>query len=355
MASRSVPDARLRSHRLTAPAQSVADAARHMLAVQSQEFRGGRWALGVRTRGAPTVRDVDAAFDRGEIVRSWTMRGTIHIVPARDLGWMLPITGERQFRGLASAHRREGLAGDDFARAEKITRAALRGGGRLTRDELFAVLDGGRVGTAGQRGYHLLVALSLRGVVCQGPVARRDDGTAREQHIVLAEEWVRDAVTPADPHAELFARYIVGHGPAGVGDFAWWSGLPLGTARRAAEAAATRLTVTGDGDDARYTAAPPRPRRSPRPPGVIALPPFDEYYLSYADRSAVCAPELLDRVGPSKNGMVAAVLIASGQVVGRWTHAVAVRREVPELFRPEAAHADDVTAALERYRTFTGA
>lgn len=354
MVPRSVRDARLRSHRLTAPAPTVADAARHMLAVQSQDFRGGRWALGVRTRGAPTVRDVDAAFDRGEIVRSWTMRGTIHIVPARDLGWMLAITGERQFRGLASAHRREGLDGDDFARAERIARAALRGGGRLTRDELLGVLTSGGVETAGQRGYHLLVALSVRGVVCQGPVARREDGTAREQHIVLAEEWVRDAATPADPHAELFARYIVGHGPAGVSDFAWWSGLPLGAARRAAEAAAAGLAVTGDGDDARYT-APPGPRRSPRAPGVIALPPFDEYYLSYADRSVVCAPELLDRVGPSKNGMVAAVLVAGGQVVGRWTHAVALARGVPELFRPAVADADEVAAALERYRGFIGA
>ena len=38
---------------------------------------------------------------------------------------MLQITGERQFRGLASAHRREGLDGDHFARAEQITREAL--------------------------------------------------------------------------------------------------------------------------------------------------------------------------------------------------------------------------------------
>ncbi len=69
-----------------------------MLATQAQEFWGGRWALAARTRGEPTVRDVDAAFDRGEIVRSWTMRGTIHVIPARDLAWVLSVTGERQFR-----------------------------------------------------------------------------------------------------------------------------------------------------------------------------------------------------------------------------------------------------------------
>src|SRR5690606_36837851 len=42
---------RLRSHRLSAPAASVADAAAHLLATQAQEFWGGRWALALRSRG----------------------------------------------------------------------------------------------------------------------------------------------------------------------------------------------------------------------------------------------------------------------------------------------------------------
>ncbi len=87
---------RLRSHRLTAPAVSPGAAASHMLAVQSQDFTAGRWALATRTRGEPGLRDVDRAFDRGEIVRAWTMRGTLHTVPARDLRWVLSITAARQ-------------------------------------------------------------------------------------------------------------------------------------------------------------------------------------------------------------------------------------------------------------------
>ena len=62
-------DARLRSHRLSAPARSATDAARHLLAVQSQDFLAGRWALGVRTSGAPTLRSVDRTFARGALVR----------------------------------------------------------------------------------------------------------------------------------------------------------------------------------------------------------------------------------------------------------------------------------------------
>ena len=63
------------------------------------------------------------------------------------------------------------------------------------------MLEAGGVSTAGQRGYHLLVSLSLASVVCQGPVVPRPAGPTREQYIVLTEEWVTDAASPADPLA----------------------------------------------------------------------------------------------------------------------------------------------------------
>lgn len=356
MAPASVIERRRRSHRLSAPARDVVAAASHLLAVQAQDFGAGRWALGVRAAGAPTLRTVDAAFDRGELVRSWTMRGTIHVVRPGDLAWMLSLTAERQRRQAAATHRREGIDDAEAARAENVTRAALRGGGRLTRAELFAVLEAGRVSTAGQRGYHLIVALALRGVVCWGPVVPREGGPTREQYLVLCDEWIRSAATPAHPLAELFARYLDGHAPASVRDFAWWTGLPLTAARAAAEGAGERVTIVEEGADPLYAPAGAAPRRSPRSPDVVALPAFDEYYLAYADRTRVCAPALLDVVGPSKNGMVRPVLLARGEVVGVWTHSLAVGRHeddpVPELLVPGAASADEVGAALARYRAF---
>ena len=62
MKSASLLSERLRSHRLTAPAASVTDAAAHMLAVQSQDFTAGRWALAARTRREPTLHLVDRAL-----------------------------------------------------------------------------------------------------------------------------------------------------------------------------------------------------------------------------------------------------------------------------------------------------
>ncbi|MHC2999574.1 DNA glycosylase AlkZ-like family protein [Microbacterium sp. HJ5] len=347
---------RLRSHRLSAPAPTVLGAATHMLATQAQEFWGGRWAIAARTRGRTTVRDVDAAFDRGEIVRSWTQRGTIHLIPARDLAWVLGITGERQARQAAAVRRAEAIDDDEIARAERLARAALRGGNRLARKELFDVFEAGGVSTARQRGYHLLVALSLRTVVCQGPVVPRESGPTREQFLVLHDEWVTDAAAPADPLAELFFRYISSHGPAGARDFAWWTGLPLGVSRAAAERASDRLVVVDDLPEPLYAAAGERPRRSATAPDVVALPPFEEYYLSYVDRSVPCAPEFLKAIGPSMNGIVRPIIVARGEAIGVWTHSIAVGRHadtpVPELFTPGAATDAEVAAALDRYRDF---
>lgn len=345
---------RLRSHRLSAPAPTVAEAASHMLATQGQEFWGGRWALASRTAGRTTVRDVDAAFDRGEIVRSWTMRGTIHVIAGRDLAWVLGLTGERQARQAAAVRRVEGIDEAELDKAERLARAALVGGNRLSRKELFAVLEAGGVSTARQRGYHLLVGLSLRAVVCQGPVVPRESGPTREQFVVLAEEWVTDASSPPDPLAEYLVRYIDSHGPAGPRDFAWWSGLPLGMARDAAERAGDRLTLVGEEPEAQYvTTPPPRSRTAPE---VVALPPFEEYYLSYADRTVPCAPEFLAAIGPSMNGIVRPIIVARGEAIGVWTHSVAVGRHaddpIPELFTTDAATDAEVAAALDRYRDF---
>ncbi|MGP3535547.1 winged helix DNA-binding domain-containing protein [Microbacterium sp. RD1] len=349
-----VIERRLRSHRLVAPAASVLDAATHMLAVQSQDFLGGRWALGIRTRGAATFRDVDAALDRGDIVRAWTQRGTLHILPSRDLAWMLGVTGERQLRGAAPQHRRLGIDAAALVRAERIVRAALRGGNRLRRAELGDALASGGVDPAGQRGLHVLQALAFRGVVVLGPVVARVGAMTREQHVVLTEEWIDGVPAPPAPLGELAVRFVASHGPAGARDLAWWAGLPLGLAREGIAAAAGQITPVGNGPDAAYLAVEPAPRRAPAAPGVLALPPFDEYYLSYADRSAACAPEHLATVGPSANGIVQPIVLDRGRIAGVWRHSVARGRDTqhPEahIFGPVAP--DAVTAALARYAAF---
>ncbi|GAA2921328.1 hypothetical protein JOD62_000575 [Microbacterium keratanolyticum] len=346
---------RLRSHRLTAPARTPVEAASHMLAVQSQEFWGGRWALAARTRGAPTLRGIDAEFARGELVRAWTMRGTLHIIPAQDLAWVLQITGPRQRQQAAGRERQLGIDADVLARAEKALRHAIDDGMHgpgLTRDEAFAVLERIGIDPRAQRGVHILGALTVNGVLCQGPVVPRSDGVAREQIHVLVDRWIPDSAPPDDPLAELFRRYIKGHEPATAEDFAWWAGLTLSQAREAAARAASDLIEVSEG---RFSSAE-HPRRAAGAPRVLALPPFDEYYISYVDRSVVADADARAAVGPGANGMVRPVIVADGQVIGVWKHSTALGRHAdapqPDLFDTKAATAEEVDAALLRYARF---
>jgi len=364
---------RMAAHRLSGPAPDVVAAAQHMTATQAQEFWGGRWALAIRAAGEPTLSEVDAAFERGELIRSWTQRGTVHIVDPRDLEWMLSITSDRQNRQAAGIHRSLDIDDDPLARAEHAARAALRGGNRLTRPEFAAILAGAGVDTAGMRGNMILTALCRRAVMVLGPVVPREDAPTREQYLVAADEWITGAVTPADPLAEMLVRYLRGHGPATLADFRWWAGLPLRLARAAREGAGGRVAEVDDGvlveadAEAQAGAEPgadagaPRPDVGERPLGAdpLALPPFDEYYLSYADRTVAAPEDLVRVIGPSANGAVKPVLIDSGgSVVGTWKHSLAVGRHhlapVADLPDPGADPAS-VTAALARFSRFLAA
>ena len=64
-------------------APTPVEAVRRQLAVQGQQVSAVPHALIVRTPTG-TGGDVADAFERGDLVRSWPMRGTVHITTAAD-------------------------------------------------------------------------------------------------------------------------------------------------------------------------------------------------------------------------------------------------------------------------------
>jgi hypothetical protein len=339
---------RLRHHRLTAPARTVTDAARHLLCVQSQDYWGGRLALAARSRGG-RASQVDAAYDRGDLVRAWTQRGTLHTIPAGDLRWVLSVTAARTLAQSATRRAQLGLDDGTIARATDALVGALRGGGALTRAEALALWEAAGIPTTEGRGYHLLFHIALRGLICWGPTVRRDGFEPREQRIVLVDEWIGQHDAPDDPLAELFVRYIEGHGPASPEDFAWWAGLTKGDARRAAAAAADRLATIAVGGEMLFASAA-APRRAPGAAATHALPTFEEYYIAYADRSRVASFDVMAAAGPGKNGMVRALLLHEGEVVALWKPPPPAERATVEpafeLMRPAPEEA--IRVALDR-------
>ena len=91
--------------------------------------------MGDRVR-APrvTISDVDAAFEARAIVRSWPLRGTLHVVAAEDLKWLIATSAPGV---IASSQRRRDELGLDAktlaAKARDVAERALAGGERLTR------------------------------------------------------------------------------------------------------------------------------------------------------------------------------------------------------------------------------
>ncbi len=115
--------------------------------MQAQDLASGLWSLGARLPGW-TVSDVQGALERREALRTWPMRGTVHLVPPADARWMLELTGVRALAGAATRRTQLGLTDSDVDRSLDVLGAALAGGGRLTRAQCLADPPRGRRGDA---------------------------------------------------------------------------------------------------------------------------------------------------------------------------------------------------------------
>lgn len=298
------------------PFASPVEAVRWLTALQAQEPAGALTSVALRT----TTRsrdDVRSAFSRGEVVKSWPLRGTLHLVAAEDLGWMLPVFTPRVISGARKRHADLEIAERDVEETRAVTEELLSGGRAVSRTELFEAWEKAGQRTPAQRGYHLLWYLAQTGVVCFGPVR---DG---EQLIVLVAEWAPPArpMSPEEARAELALRYFRGHGPASLTDLVAWARLSLTEARAALSTVRPHLeTMLRDGEELFLDPATPeilaRFRREAR--GIALLPGFDEFVLGYRERRDIMTPETFDRVVPGGNGVFRATVVSAGRVIGTW-------------------------------------
>jgi len=335
----------------TGDLSTPADVVRWMLAMQAQDFPGAKWSVGLR---APRTSEatVDAAFHSAEVVRSWPMRGTLHLVPAEDLGWMLDLTAPRAIRSAASRRAALGIAEADTEQAREIAVASLSGGRALTRDAILASIAAGGVSTAGQRGYHLLWYLAQTGTLVLGAAQ------GRQQTFTLLDEWVREPrrLERDEALGELAYRYFRSHGPATARDLGRWSGLAIADVQRGLAVSGGLLTAL-DLDGVRYHLAPETLAQAPGAARVHLLPGFDEYFLGYGDRTAALASEHSAAVVPGGNGMFKPTVVADGEVVGTWRRTV-TRGEVlvePLLWGPlRGALHDGLVEAVGAYGAYLG-
>ncbi len=295
-----------------------------MLAIQAQDYLGGLWAIGARTRCSE--REVEQLLNDRKIVRSWPMRGTLHFVAAEDLRWLQQLLAPRVLAAGASRQRELGLDGRVLVKSESALIRVLEGGCALTREEMTAALERAKVSTEGQRGYHILVRLAMQGLLCFGP------RKGKSQTFVLLDEWIPKGkslqLDREDSLTMLARRYFAGHGPATERDLAWWSGLSPRDVRKAIALAHADLEEIVIHDvsywrgKASQGVSDARAKRdamgASADSDVHLLPPFDEILLGYKDRAATLDPSDAGKVNPGKNGMFLPIVISSGRVIGTW-------------------------------------
>jgi hypothetical protein len=312
------------------------EAVEHLVGLQSQAPDPPYTGLWTRLAGF-TPEDLAAAMRDRRVVRIALMRGTIHLVSARDCLWLRPVLEESLARSLASAFGRK-LVGADLAEVTALGRELVERE-PMTLGDLGAAL-------AERWPEHDPAALAnaVRNLVPLVQVPPRglwgESGPALH---TTAESWLGREADATDP-AVLVERYLAAFGPATVKDMQTWSG----TTRLAGvvERLVPRLRVFRDERGQRLYDLPD----APRPPGdapvpIRFLPEFDNILLSHADRSRILTEEQR-RLVFTRNGIIRSTFLVDGFVHGLW-RAEGDRDTVRLMVRPWSPLDDGARAGLE--------
>ena len=341
---------RLAAQRLTAdPFDDAGEVVEWLGAVQAQVFDEAKWSLGERTRSC-TDADVEAAFARGDIIRTHVLRPTWHFVARPDLRWLLRLTRPRVHGLNRYWYAQHGLDAKLFAHAHRVLAEALADGAPRTRTELAERLAASGIVADGPRLAYVLMHAELEEVICSGP--RR----GKQHTYALLDDRVplspRDELSRELAAAELVRRYFTSHGPATVKDFTTWSSLTVAETRAALERVGNALDVQVDEAGTAWYAAPPRGESTPRRGRTAFLiPMYDETIVAYQGLRVVLAqpvprPGLLDRA-----------IVIGGRTVGTWKRSLMPPRVTLEakLFAHLAgADARALDGATRRFGRFLG-
>lgn len=287
---------RLLSQRLApgAAASTPEEAARAVLGIQAQDLRAA--GLAIRAR-VPTA--VPTAIAEAELVRTWTVRGTVHLLAADDLPWLDALTGPRNRRRFDALMIKRG----NLATAEAIRPAALEilADGPMTRSALIERLDEHGLPSLGPHSINVLMPW----LASTGEVLGLADGSFRRAD-------PPPAVDADEALATLGRRYLAGYGPAGPEDLARWSGLPI-TACRRALAGVDDAVPAGAG----LLALPETARAEPDPPPVVLLGAFDTSMLGWRNREPFVAAADDKKLLPG-GGVIRPVVLVGGRATGTW-------------------------------------
>lgn len=327
---------------------SVKDLVGWMGAMQAQDYAMAKWAVGTRVPGA-TEAIVEQALHNGDILRTHVLRPTWHFVRPEDIRWMLALSAPQIMTSMRSRDRELGLDDALYKKTNRALEKMMTGQQHLTREEIMERLKKAKLATDSNQAWHIIVRAEIAGILCSGhPDAKNQTYTLLEERVPPQPEISRE-----DALARLARLYFNSHGPATVKDFAWWSGLPAAAVRTATEGLAAAFIAETIGTDTYWfpdsSHLPVAPKNS-----VYLLPAFDEYLISYKDRTA--AIRLSDQAKAfTNNGIFRPVIVVNGEVTGIWSRNQKKDKVVvtPDFLKPPAkATLQHLYKAAETYGRF---
>jgi len=157
----------MHSQRLLGPRpKTVPGVLRDVFALQAQDTRASRLAVRARSEGLDARDVIQACNQDRTVVRTWAMRGTLHMLPAEDVSWLVGLLGPALAAGDRRRRLQLGLDDTLLERAIRATRSALAAHGPLTRGELMRELaqKGVRVDPRTNAAAHLCFYAAARGL-----------------------------------------------------------------------------------------------------------------------------------------------------------------------------------------------
>ena len=304
-------------------ALSAPEVVRRLCGVQTQVASSAELAVRVRRRTSRRG-EIARALSDGRLIKTWAMRGTLHLLTPEDGGALLSLLAAGRTWERPSWERYFGLSPKGIEALRVAARAALDGK-LLTRDELIAAVIKqrglGHVGDALRSGWGtLLKPLAWNGDLCFGP--SRENRVTFQLPETASSRWA--GVPDPDEAAPLvIAAYFGAYGPATIGNFRNWLSRGRVSARQVQawfDLVGDRLTEVRVGGQRVHILAEHADELAATKPtdAVRLLPGFDQYVLGPGTEEASVIPAKRRTAVSRQSGWIAPIVVAGGVVKGTW-------------------------------------
>jgi hypothetical protein len=262
----------------------------------------------------------DALWKKRSLVKTWAMRGTLHLFSADEFPLYAAAMQSRDHWRKPYWLKAFGVSLGEMESIIKGIHDVLDDGRHLTREQLSAEVAA-RVGEhAGEKLFAdswgaLLKPAAAAGALAFGP------NVGRNVSFVRPDRWLakwRD-VDPVGAIQEVLRKFVHMHGPTRPENFVhWWGRAAAATKRlwRSMEAEFEEVDV--EGDRAWILAADADAIARTKPDrGVRLLPNFDAYLMAFHPRSRLVREHARAQVF-REQGWISPVVLAGGEAVGIW-------------------------------------